>query len=803
MGPQTITRGSRERLPVTDTDLDAKTTTRGSREGPSKRVLNLEPLTTTLGSAEESSDRDFDFILEPESNTTCSMNGPPGPVFDLPPSDQTKSSGSSQIEVVSGFSNVQLIEDMGDENLNKAKDIFQSLFNRSISPEEAVNSDVFVTIAQKLENCKEKLRKKKTSALWIQYMKMVDILRKSIKAERTGDFDLHLQCVQEMLPFLAASGHNNYTKSAWMYLQQMIHLEERHPEVYKLFKNGHHVVRRTERPFAGISTDLAIEQVLMRSIKSNGGLTRGTGFGEHERLVWLMCMPACAEIHQAMQDITGVNYLSSEQHVQHSDQSPARQKRDSKDIKVILKYLVNRNPFSNVDEKLRSISSGRLAADEVNVDDAESVGERILHNMVGKSLLQITFRKTDQAVTMRTNTTPSKERSIVEVDSTLLFQRLIKVAEINPDSIENVFAFEMCSVPASLFDTSGLPRKANKSALASLLWKEAKLMDEELPSQIMSYVFDGGSLLHLVPWSRGLTYNQLAQCYVQFVLKKCKGQKCTVVFDGYSNGPTTKDAAHQMRTKHCITSKDTAFAGDMLVTESKERFLANQQNKQRFIHHLCEFLLKEGIQAENAIGDADRLIVKTALEQARHCHTVVIGEDTDLLILLLFHHASEHWPVFLTSARFAAAKAKIWDIQKVQDELGKHFCQKLLFLHAFSGCDTTSAPYGLGKANFMKKATKSAVFREQAKMFLPPGVDKQTLEQAGEKAMVDVYGGKVTDSLNKLGSSSMFKSSPRLQQLSKPASFLLRQQPQNFILNGHTTKFKNGYTWMKRLILIR
>ena len=50
----------------------------------------------------------------------------------------------------------------------------------------------------------------------------------------------------------------------------------------------------------------------------------------------------------------------------------------------------------------------------------------------------------------------------------------------------------------------------------------------------------------------------------------------------------------------------------------------------------------------------------------------------------------------------------------------------------------------------MKKATKSAVFREQAKMFLPPGVDKQTLEQAGEKAMVDVYGGKVTDSLNKL-----------------------------------------------------
>jgi len=168
-----------------------------------------------------------------------------------------------------------------------------------------------------------------------------------------------------MLTFVAASEHNKYIESAWIYLQQIIQLKEGNPAVYKLFKNGHHIVRRTERPFAA---DWPRDKAgsYERAIKSNGGLTRGTYFREDERHVWLLCMPAMFEIYQVMQDITGVTYLSSEQHVQQSDQSPARQKRVRKDIKVILKYIVNRSPFSNVDRNLRSISSGRLALDEVS-----------------------------------------------------------------------------------------------------------------------------------------------------------------------------------------------------------------------------------------------------------------------------------------------------------------------------------------------------------------------------------------------------------------------------------------------------
>ena len=113
---------------------------------------------------------------------------------------------------------------------------------------------------------------------------MVDILNKFIKAERTGNWDLHLQAVRNMLPYFASSGHNSYAKSVYLYLQMMNDLPQTHPEVYRSFQSGLHVVRRGDHYWAGLSTDLVIEQVIMRSVKTTGGLTRGRGF--LKRKVW-------------------------------------------------------------------------------------------------------------------------------------------------------------------------------------------------------------------------------------------------------------------------------------------------------------------------------------------------------------------------------------------------------------------------------------------------------------------------------------------------------------------------------------
>ena len=102
---------------------------------------------------------------------------------------------------------------------------------------------------------------------------MIDILHSFIRAERTGNWELHMQAIQDMLPYMAASGHNSYTKSATLYLQQMTNLKTQHPDVQQHFNKGLHVIRRSNRLWEGLSSDLVIEQVLMRSLKTSEELT--------------------------------------------------------------------------------------------------------------------------------------------------------------------------------------------------------------------------------------------------------------------------------------------------------------------------------------------------------------------------------------------------------------------------------------------------------------------------------------------------------------------------------------------------
>ena len=61
----------------------------------------------------------------------------------------------------------------------------------------------------------------------------------------------------------------------------------------------------------------------------------------------------------------------------------------------------------------------------------------------------------------------------IQVDPQLLLQRLSIIA--NGGRFENpksLFKYEMCSCPPALFDTSLLPRKANKPALADAIWTD-------------------------------------------------------------------------------------------------------------------------------------------------------------------------------------------------------------------------------------------------------------------------------------------------------------------------------------------
>ena len=167
--------------------------------------------------------------------------------------------------------------------------------------------DSLAVLSQQHEGVRCALKdQRQTARLWITYIDLIDVLRQFIIGERTGNWLLHLESLQSMLPLSSVTGHANYTRSARIYLQQMQNLPQTHPWLYDQFMRGHHVIRRSDRFWAGLSPDLCIEQTLMRSGKSQGGLTHGRGMTETVRTTWLSTLTECSTVHDAMVNLTEV-----------------------------------------------------------------------------------------------------------------------------------------------------------------------------------------------------------------------------------------------------------------------------------------------------------------------------------------------------------------------------------------------------------------------------------------------------------------------------------------------------------------
>ena len=218
------------------------------------------------------------------------------------------------------------------------------------------------------------------------------------------------------------------------------------------------------------------------------------------------------------------------------------------------------------------------------------------------------------------------------------------------------------------------------------------------------YVLDGGSLLHRLPRKNGDSYNAIAESYADFTVRHY-GQ-ATLVFDGYGEGPSIKDNTHQRRGQkiHPIVSftAETEFSG------KNEDFLSRDKNKADMIALIITALTKRGCHVIQSPGDADVDIVKVTVERSRHCTTTLVGEDTDLLILLLHYSRTDNEIIYFRSdANKQSNEHKVYNINLLKETLGDNVCNELLFVHAYSGCDSTSRIFGIGKKSAFRKLVKS------------------------------------------------------------------------------------------------
>ena len=531
----------------------------------------------------------------------------------------------------------------------------------------------------------------RTAKFWIQYVDYIGIVKNFIRAERMGDWNLYLFAISRMIDLFVATSHVHYAKGARLYLQNMLDLKFTHSWVHNQFVIGRlHTVRRSDKFWAGLWSDLIIEQVMMRSIKSNGGLTTGRGISESTRRLWLGSIHRSAAIHNAMGELTGAVRKTSEQHVQLTSSVISL---DAKDFQTVKDWFEIHEPFSKSEPDLKSLSSGLIGGVDVNCDEADKAGREIQKKLDNINMEEATIPRKERVKTFEDLLPAIKiGDSSVIISPSILFSRLTALVNFSKETGEN-FQFELTPEPTSLFKW-GIMRKPAKSVLRNHFVKTENACNME---RYDACVVDGGALLHNIYWPK-TTYSAVIEQYVDFMKKKYqKYVSDTVAFDGYEDDISTKSVEHSRRmAKSSATLK---VSEGTKVTCSRELFLANPSNKDQLIKLLCREFEKAGFKTKQSEGDADVLIVETCMEYVEAGRDVVVSaDDTDIFILMMNHWHEGIGEMFFSTDMAENKKrkptTKFWKLSEISSSYDHQ--NLLLFAHAWCGCDTTSAIHQKG-----------------------------------------------------------------------------------------------------------
>ena len=186
------------------------------------------------------------------------------------------------------------------------------------------------------------------------------------------------------------------------------------------------------------------------------------------------------------------------------------------------------------------------------------------------------------------------------------------------------------------------------------------------------------------------------------------GENCIVVFYGYPEEPTTKGIEQQRRTTR-RTSATIHPQENSVTTCTQAEVLGNRNNKVSLINALVARCVKFNVKVCQAEADADISIVNVALENANCGVPVVVGQDTDLLILLTILEKGKYDMWFLRPASGNKKQKTIFNINRQQLLFGKKYVMYCcLCIHQLV---VTQPRLYIGKVNF-----RQCVFSKKIKI---------------------------------------------------------------------------------------
>ena len=129
---------------------------------------------------------------------------------------------------------------------------------------------------------------------------------------------------------------------------------------------------------------------------------------------------------------------------------------------------------------------------------------------------------------------------------------------------------------------------------------------------------------------------------------------------------------------------------------------------------------------------------------------VAAADDTDVEVMLLYHYQNQILDIYFLQER----GKKYWSIKEALKEVT---CKEhLLFIHAWSGCDTTSSTFGKVKVTFMKMVQKSENVLCASEVMCDYWATKKEISEVSIKIFIEMYGGTNDCLLRKLRQDLLF-----------------------------------------------
>ena len=368
-----------------------------------------------------------------------------------------------------------------------------------------------------------------TAKHWIDNLvKPLFLCLQFIRAEREGEWLLHLSAVRDMIPYFFAAGHQNYARYASYYLCNMESLPE---EVFERFMKGEHVMRHQEGFWNGIWSDMFIETTLMRYGKGPGGIV-GVTLKPTVVKKWANSLHIKTQIMADLDEMRERSTPKSQDF--HKEESKGRIESDETDRSGIRKTLEKCiDPFKKDLDGLVNIFSGFIAKDEVDVHKSIEIGKRQHSDFVNSLPEGFHNKISSKIITMKSakNSVQSGELKIFNTE--VIYSRVMCLLSIGRVDLEEVLRFELSPIPLSLFQKNGEMRPPTaKSDLKEALKVTSSQRNQTKPEVI---IVDGCAKFWSVEWPKGGTVRDLAYKMFQYVTSKLSNEKADVflVFDRY------------------------------------------------------------------------------------------------------------------------------------------------------------------------------------------------------------------------------------------------------------------------------